>query len=387
MMRSHIGRLMIFGLTLALVLSVGISSSLALSPEIVIEAPASGEALVPGSQFEIKWDIALDHLEYFQLFYTTDGGEHRSEITSGTGDDFDMADSYAWTVPNQVFPTVQIGIRIMRATPFVIYTYENLSGEFSIRYPIHIITPIQPDLLPITLIPTAPGNLSGELVSASSIRLNWQDNSINEANFLIDRAVDEGSFTQMASVAAGATGWLDAGVTAGHTYLYRVRAANSAGSSDYSNIFELDIPASSPSVPPVDTTILRYTIGQTSYLWNGMSQSMDVAPIIREGRTLLPIRYVADPLGAQVLWNAIERKVSIQHAGRSIEMWIDNPIASIDSSELMIDPQNSRVMPVVIPPGRTMLPLRFIADNLNCSVQWLPETREVVVTYPRASSD
>jgi len=38
-------------------------------------------------------------------------------------------------------------------------------------------------------------------------------------------------------------------------------------------------------------------------------KTMDVAPIILEGRTLLPIRYVAEALGATVEWEAIEQKL------------------------------------------------------------------------------
>jgi titin len=76
---------------------------------------------------------------------------------------------------------------------------------------------------------------------------------------------------------------------------------------------------------------------------------MDVAPIIKEGRTLLPVRYVADPLGAQVLWNEIERKVSIKTASKTIELWIDNNTASVNGQKLLIDPNNPNVMPIVIP--------------------------------------
>jgi len=86
---------------------------------------------------------------------------------------------------------------------------------------------------------------------------------------------------------------------------------------------------------------------------------------------------VADPLGAQVLWNEIERKVSIKTASKTIELWIDNNTARVNGQSVMIDPDNPNVMPIVIPPGRTMLPLRFIADNLDCNVDWNDLTREV----------
>ncbi len=51
-------------------------------------------------------------------------------------------------------------------------------------------------------------------------------------------------------------------------------------------------------------------------------KTMDVAPIILEGRTLLPIRYIAGALGANVGWDEKEEKVTITFKGITIELWI-----------------------------------------------------------------
>jgi titin len=110
---------------------------------------------------------------------------------------------------------------------------------------------------------------------------------------------------------------------------------------------------------------------------------MDAAPIIRESRTLLPIRYVADPLGAQVLWNATEGKVTIKTEAKTFELWINNNTAKINESTVKIDSKNANVTPIIIPPGRTMLPLRFIADNLDCDVIWNATDKSITVTYPK----
>jgi hypothetical protein len=73
-------------------------------------------------------------------------------------------------------------------------------------------------------------------VSAATLTLAWVDSSTNESGFTIQRkAGSAGTFGQLATVAAGATGYVDSTVTAGTTYCYRVSAYNSAGSSAYSN--------------------------------------------------------------------------------------------------------------------------------------------------------
>jgi len=110
---------------------------------------------------------------------------------------------------------------------------------------------------------------------------------------------------------------------------------------------------------------------------------MDTAPVIKDGRTLLPIRYVAAPLGAEVLWDPDTRKVTISNNGTKIEMWIGKNTALINGVEKKIDPDNSQVAPVILPPGRTMLPLRFISENLGCQVDWNGDLREAKVTYPK----
>ncbi|MGC8979597.1 copper amine oxidase N-terminal domain-containing protein [Caldisericum sp.] len=45
-----------------------------------------------------------------------------------------------------------------------------------------------------------------------------------------------------------------------------------------------------------------------------------------------------------------------------------------------MDPQNLKVVPEIIN-GRTMLPLRFVAESLGCDVQWDGVTRTITITY------
>lgn len=135
--------------------------------------------------------------------------------------------------------------------------------------------------------------------------------------------------------------------------------------------------------PPDEKIIIKLYIGNKTYYVNGIAKEMDTAPIILEGRTLLPIRYVAEALGASVGWEASEQKAVIDFKGIHIELWIGKNSAKVNNEYKLIDPSNPDVLPIIVPPGRTMLPIRFIAETLGCQVDWAQVTQEVTITYPK----
>ncbi|MGE5404357.1 MAG: stalk domain-containing protein [Candidatus Saccharibacteria bacterium] len=129
--------------------------------------------------------------------------------------------------------------------------------------------------------------------------------------------------------------------------------------------------------------VIQLFLGKKAYDVNGNVEQMDAAPISKWGRTLLPVKYIADALGADVQWNPAEKKATIGLNGKTIEVWVGKNIARINGNTVVIDPQNPQVKGITVPPGRTLLPLRFIAENLGCDVQWDPNLQRATVTYPK----
>jgi len=127
--------------------------------------------------------------------------------------------------------------------------------------------------------------------------------------------------------------------------------------------------------------VIKLVIGSTTLTVNGQPQAMDTAPVISGGRTLLPIRYVATPLGANVDWSQAEQKATVSLTGKTIALWIGQGAAQVNGATTPIDPTNPAVTPEIVPPGRTMLPLRFIAENLGCQVAWDQASQTVTITY------
>jgi len=119
---------------------------------------------------------------------------------------------------------------------------------------------------------------------------------------------------------------------------------------------------------------------------NGVEKEIDpgrgTKPVIipEWGRTVVPIRAIVEALGGTIQWDGKERKVTILFNDTTIELWIDKPQARVNGEMKWIDPKNHNVKPIIIN-DRTMLPLRFVAENLGCTVNWDPATRTITITY------
>ena len=107
---------------------------------------------------------------------------------------------------------------------------------------------------------------------------------------------------------------------------------------------------------------------------------LDSPPIIKNNRTLLPIRAVVEALGGTVEWDATERKVTVSLNYKIIELWIGKSVAKVNDIDTPIDLDNSKVVPEIIN-SRTMLPLRFVTENLGAKVDWDGSTQTITITY------
>ena len=120
---------------------------------------------------------------------------------------------------------------------------------------------------------------------------------------------------------------------------------------------------------------MEFVIGSTNYKINGNTEAMDVAPIIIDGRTLMPVRAVAEGLGAEVSWDEMLRLVTIERDRVTLRMTIDGTASRINNQEVTLD-----VAPVIID-NRTYMPIRFVAENLYATVSWTESTRTVGIDY------
>ncbi|MBQ8837639.1 MAG: copper amine oxidase N-terminal domain-containing protein [Clostridia bacterium] len=128
------------------------------------------------------------------------------------------------------------------------------------------------------------------------------------------------------------------------------------------------------SVNKIAPTVISLTIGQTVGYVNGVEKALDAAPIIRESRTMLPVRFVAENLGAEVLWNGETSTATVKTADTTIEITIGAKEAKVNSEAVTLD------APAFIENSRTYLPVRFVAENLGATVTWDGATSTATLT-------
>ncbi len=110
---------------------------------------------------------------------------------------------------------------------------------------------------------------------------------------------------------------------------------------------------------------------------NGVETEIDVGrgtkPIITDGRTLVPIRAIIEAFDGVVGWDGATQTVTLTMADDVITLVINNKTAYLNNTAHTLD-----VAPTVIN-GRTMLPIRFIAEGFNLGVAWEGDTQTVTI--------
>src|SRR5450756_588495 len=125
--------------------------------------------------------------------------------------------------------------------------------------------------------------------------------------------------------------------------------------------------------------VLQLRVGNVTMYVDGQSATLDATPIILNSRTLLPIRAVVEATGGTITWNASAQKATIVRKGTTVELWIGKNVAKVNGKSVKID-TNPKVVPV-IRAGRTLLPLRFVAETLAFNVQWDAILHVITITF------
>lgn len=99
----------------------------------------------------------------------------------------------------------------------------------------------------------------------------------------------------------------------------------------------------------------------------------DVAPYIKNSRTYVPIRFIAEELGFDVKWDAKTKKVSMSDGKSTVELTIGSKTMLVNGKKVKLD------APAEIKDQRTFVPLRAIAEAFGKKVEYSNDYRAVCI--------
>ncbi len=121
-------------------------------------------------------------------------------------------------------------------------------------------------------------------------------------------------------------------------------------------------------------TVVKMTIGKSVGYINDVENALDAAPIIRESRSMLPVRFVAEAFGATVGWDGATSTATVKTSDVEIKITIGAKEAVVNGKTVALD------APAFIENSRTYMPVRFVAENLGATVAWDGTTSTATLT-------
>lgn len=170
------------------------------------------------------------------------------------------------------------------------------------------------------------------------------------------------------------------------TFVFELPAALNGGTAPSSDTTE---PAMTKAERAKDTLILQignYAAAKDGALCHIYPGEKQITPYIMadengNGRTMVPVRFVAEQLGATVGWDNGTQTVTIGMDGNTVKMKIGSSAYTVNGAEKTMDAA-AEILPVGDGSGngRTMVPLRFVAEALGKSVYWDQDNQLVIIT-------
>ncbi|HEY9062362.1 MAG TPA: DUF5050 domain-containing protein [Pseudobacteroides sp.] len=106
----------------------------------------------------------------------------------------------------------------------------------------------------------------------------------------------------------------------------------------------------------------------------GKALTMDTAPVVSSGRTLVPMRDIFECLDAYVEWNDKTKSITATRSGKVVKLKIGDKKGFINDTPVVLDASPS------ITKGRTLVPLRFVGEAFGAKVEWDNGTRTINIS-------
>lgn len=117
----------------------------------------------------------------------------------------------------------------------------------------------------------------------------------------------------------------------------------------------------------------RLVIGSTIAYVGESSYKLGTAPFLHNSRTYVPIRFVAERLGANVVWDQNKQEVTIHKDNTTIRWSVNRNHAIVNGRTVSFD------TPLLLKKSSTFIPVRFVSELLASDVEYIPSSRSVLI--------
>lgn len=121
-------------------------------------------------------------------------------------------------------------------------------------------------------------------------------------------------------------------------------------------------------------TEIEVVIGHKTAQVDGSPVILDVAPLIMNSRTMVPVRFVGEAFGASFAWDEATRKVTYFGRTKEIVLYIEQKKAQVNGTTINLD-----TVPIIVE-GRTLVPLRFVSEHMGALVDWNEQIQTVKIS-------
>ncbi len=358
---------------------------LAAEGHIDLIAPGSDAEWEPGSTQTISWSLSdADELGLKVNISLYKDGALRSVIKSGVSTGENGSGSFSWTLPTGLPSGSKYQVKVLSAAHPDIF---DMSSNFTIAP--EESSQQTDQTVSYSILSPAAGDV-WEKGTEQSIQWNYSGNPGSQTTITLFKGgkskLHIASKTPTGQNGSGSYSWtLPATLAEGSDYQIKVLSPTCPDGA-FSGNFTINSATSTADDNEADNTDTDQNQqtqenqdssaqnGTIRVILNGQLMSFDQPPVIIGGSTMVPMRAIFEALGASITWDASTQTVKAAKGNITISLLIGAQTAMVNGIETPLS-QAAQILN-----GRTLVPLRFVAESLQAEVLWDGNARTITIT-------
>lgn len=129
-----------------------------------------------------------------------------------------------------------------------------------------------------------------------------------------------------------------------------------------------------PRLPELSRKYITMDVGENSFKINGSVQTMDTMPVNNAGNVFVPVRAISESFGMVVDWDAETKTIMMTSGSAVVKMTVGSIYMFRNGTKTILN-----LPPYIDANGRTMVPVRAIAQAFGCKVDWVEKKQRVMI--------